>query len=127
MNSTTETFKPVAWLVDDIPVAARMYQTELNADGRIFCAEVLVGWIAARAALRSSARKPDVLLLDIHMPEIDGITALEELRSSDANQKVLMFTVDRQYFRVRHLRKKSNNAGGCQRPRRKSSRSMARN
>ena len=38
------------------------------------------------------ATRPDVLLLDIRMPERDGIDALREIRSAFPNQKVIMLT-----------------------------------
>lgn len=37
--------------------------------------------------------KPDVVLLDINMPVLDGIQTLGVLRKKDASQKVLMLTI----------------------------------
>jgi DNA-binding NarL/FixJ family response regulator len=37
--------------------------------------------------------KPDVVLLDINMPILDGIQTLGALRKKDASQKVLMLTI----------------------------------
>lgn len=37
--------------------------------------------------------KPDVVLLDINMPVLDGIQTLGALRKKDASQKVLMLTI----------------------------------
>ena len=37
-------------------------------------------------------KKPDVLLMDIRMPEMDGIKALEELRKIDPHVSVIMLT-----------------------------------
>ena len=36
--------------------------------------------------------KPDAVLLDITMPEMDGLTALKEIRKLDPNAKVAMVT-----------------------------------
>lgn len=36
--------------------------------------------------------KPDVVTMDITMPEMDGITALKEIRASDPNANVVMCT-----------------------------------
>ncbi len=38
------------------------------------------------------ANKPDMVLMDITMPEMDGLTALKELRKLDPNAKVIMLT-----------------------------------
>ncbi len=37
--------------------------------------------------------KPDVVLLDINMPILDGIQTLGAIRKRDASQKVLMLTI----------------------------------
>lgn len=34
--------------------------------------------------------KPDLVLMDITMPEMDGIAALKAIKASDANAKVIM-------------------------------------
>ncbi|HVA25970.1 MAG TPA: response regulator [Chloroflexota bacterium] len=36
--------------------------------------------------------KPDGVLLDITMPEMDGLTALKEIRKADPNARVVMVT-----------------------------------
>lgn len=36
------------------------------------------------------AEKPDVVLMDLSMPEKDGLAALKEIRSFDSNAKVIM-------------------------------------
>ena len=38
--------------------------------------------------------KPDVVLLDVMMPEYDGFYALEHIRKIDTNAKVIMVTAD---------------------------------
>ncbi|MCC6174137.1 MAG: response regulator [Chloroflexi bacterium] len=39
-----------------------------------------------------STEKPDVVLLDITMPEMDGLTALKEIKKLDAGARVAMVT-----------------------------------
>ncbi len=36
--------------------------------------------------------KPDAVLMDITMPEMDGLAALKEIRSADPNARVVMLT-----------------------------------
>jgi len=36
--------------------------------------------------------KPDVVLMDIQLPDIDGIEATKQIRANDANMKVIMLT-----------------------------------
>jgi len=36
--------------------------------------------------------RPDAVLLDITMPEMDGLSALKEIRSRDPNARVVMLT-----------------------------------
>jgi two-component system, chemotaxis family, chemotaxis protein CheY len=38
------------------------------------------------------SKKPDLVLMDVTMPEMDGLTALKELKKIDANAKVVMLT-----------------------------------
>ena len=36
------------------------------------------------------AEKPDLVLMDITMPEVDGIQALKNIKASDPNAKIIM-------------------------------------
>ena len=46
----------------------------------------------ARAVAAVHAHRPDVVLMDIRMPEMDGITATAALRRLDAPPKVIVLT-----------------------------------
>ena len=48
---------------------------------------------SGKQAINMLARKnPDIIVLDYMMPEMDGITTLEEIRKINANVSVIMFT-----------------------------------
>lgn len=74
-------------VVDDLP-----FMRELLTDILIDAGMTVVGEAAdGREALKSYvAREPDVVLLDIVMPVMDGITALEKLRRIDHQARVVM-------------------------------------
>src|SRR3954462_3131841 len=38
------------------------------------------------------AHRPDVTLLDLRMPELDGVDAIKEIRAGDANARIIVLT-----------------------------------
>lgn len=62
--------------------------------------EIVAGWRTLLAASGAEglaiaqAEKPDVILLDVMMPEMDGMTTLQHLRSNPATRSipVILFT-----------------------------------
>ncbi|MHA2429374.1 MAG: response regulator, partial [Candidatus Hermodarchaeia archaeon] len=46
----------------------------------------------AEAVRLANQVKPDVVLLDLVMPEMDGLEAIEELRKNDPDAKILVLT-----------------------------------
>ncbi|MBI5715594.1 MAG: response regulator [Chloroflexi bacterium] len=46
----------------------------------------------AKAVITYKSDKPDAVLMDITMPEMDGLAALKEIRSADPNARVVMLT-----------------------------------
>jgi DNA-binding NtrC family response regulator len=49
-------------------------------------------------------KHPDVILLDLNMPELDGVTVLKQIRSVDLKQPVIIFTGDSTPATVRQVR-----------------------
>jgi DNA-binding NarL/FixJ family response regulator len=77
-------------IADDHPVVRQGLRTFLGVQDDI----EVVGEAAdgAEAVSRAEALKPDVVLLDLKMPGVDGTTALRELRERGIASKVLVLT-----------------------------------
>lgn len=60
----------------------------LSAEGH----EIFEAEDGLRAVEQYKSHSPDVTLMDITMPEMDGLTALKEIQAFDPNAKVIMIT-----------------------------------
>lgn len=80
----------VILVVDDIPTNTLLIKTLLK--GRNY--EVLCAHSGAQALQIAEERKPELVLLDIMMPEMDGYEVLARLRSSESTKdiKVVMLS-----------------------------------
>ncbi len=54
--------------------------------------EIIEADNGARAVERYKDAHPDLVLMDITMPEMDGLTALKEIRAFDPKARVIMLT-----------------------------------
>ena len=61
-----------------------------SADGLAVVGEAADGEAAVAAALES---KPDVVLMDVNMPIIDGIEATRQIRAAQPDIQILMLTI----------------------------------
>jgi two-component system chemotaxis response regulator CheB len=77
-------------VVDDAVVFRRLVSDELAADREI---EVVATAPNGRIALaKMSQVNPDLVILDIEMPEMDGLATLKELRKTYPHLPVIMFS-----------------------------------
>ncbi|MBI4553147.1 MAG: response regulator transcription factor [Candidatus Latescibacteria bacterium] len=78
-------------IVDDHPVVRDGLRAILNTQSDFeVVAELKNGTGVVNAA---SSLKPDVILLDLEMPEVDGIEALHRLRTAGREARVIVLTV----------------------------------
>ena len=74
-------------LVDDAAFMRMMLKDILTKNGYEIVGEAENG---AKAVEKYGELKPDLVTMDITMPEMDGISALKNIRSIDSNAKVVM-------------------------------------
>ena len=84
--------QPRVLMIEDHPEIAELYQLKLQLDGyRVAVADNgITGLEMARGLL------PDVILLDIHLPQLDGLQLLTKLREDEETRElaVVCFTED---------------------------------
>ena len=77
-------------VVDDHPVVRKgivaMLETEDNLEVVAECSN------GQEAVLEYTRQKPDVILMDLVMPEMDGVEAIKEIKNIDANARILVLT-----------------------------------
>ncbi len=74
-------------IVDDAAFMRMMIRDILSKNGYEVVGEAQDG---AQAIEKYKELQPDLITMDITMPEMDGITALKEIRKLDTNAKVIM-------------------------------------
>ena len=77
-------------LVDDHTMLRQGLRRALESEGINVVAEAGDGASAVKIALET---RPDVVLMDVSMPSVDGIEATRRLMGADARQRVIMLTM----------------------------------
>lgn len=77
-------------IIDDHPVVRLGLKTMLESEGRIVVTAAVGSAKEGMAEVEKS--KPDVVLLDLRMPEMEGVEAIAELRNMDPQLRVLILT-----------------------------------
>lgn len=71
-------------IIEDERMLAEMYSTKFEMEGY----SVDRAYDGAEGLAKAKSKKPDVILLDIIMPKIDGFAVLKELRKDAALEQV---------------------------------------
>jgi two-component system, chemotaxis family, chemotaxis protein CheY len=79
---------PKILIVDDAEFLRLRISKMLIGDGY----EVFEAENGLKAIEAYQANRPDLVLMDVTMPDMDGLTALKQIRSMDAKAKVIMLT-----------------------------------
>jgi hypothetical protein len=79
----------LALVVDDLPENRELLRNALEGDGWT----VEEAGNGLEALERLEHRRPDAILLDLMMPEMDGITFVERLRASERNHSIPVLVV----------------------------------
>ncbi|HCW79540.1 MAG TPA: two-component system response regulator [Ruminococcaceae bacterium] len=74
-------------LVDDAAFMRMMIKNTLNKNGFTNIIEANNGQVAVD---NYAAEKPDLVIMDITMPVMDGLQALKKIRESDPDAKIIM-------------------------------------
>lgn len=74
-------------IVDDAAFMRMMIKDILSKNGYTVAGEAENG---VKAVEKYNELKPDLVLMDITMPEKDGIQALKDIKAIDGNAKVIM-------------------------------------
>ena len=75
-------------VIDDEPSVRRLIDILLSRDGY----EVVLADNGGKGLELYRREHPDVILLDLRMPQLDGIEVLKEIRSVDLKQPVIVLT-----------------------------------
>ncbi len=76
--------QPRVLMVEDHPDIADLYQLKLQLDGY----RVAVASDGAAGLRLARSLAPDLILLDIHVPQLDGLQVLAALREDEATDEV---------------------------------------
>jgi CheY-like chemotaxis protein len=81
-------------VVDDNPINQKLMKSVLRVVGLKYC-----GYSSGREALDNlSSDKPDLILLDLHMPDMDGLDVLNAMKKLPELEKPLVFMVSADVF-----------------------------
>ena len=81
-------------IVDDNIELLQLYQRMIANAGRYCVAGTAADGNEAVSKYRSMVKKPDLVLMDVNMPEMDGISAATAIHRLDHDANILFVTAD---------------------------------
>ena len=93
-------------IVDDSGVTRRILRTIVRSRHWDVCGEAEDGWSGVK---KFHELKPDLVLLDLAMPDMDGIEAARLMSGSDPTVPIILFTI----LDLEGLEARARNAGIC--------------
>lgn len=75
---------PKILVVDDQPINVQLLKRKLERDGL----QVLAAYSGVEALALVERERPELILLDVMMPDMDGIEVCQRLQASDANRSI---------------------------------------
>jgi len=93
-------------IVDDSDAARRILGTIVRSRQWTVCGEAEGGWAGVK---KFQELKPDLVLLDLAMPDINGIEAARWMSNMDPTVPIILFTV----LDMEGLEQAAKNAGIC--------------
>lgn len=82
--SPNERARPLILVAEDMGVQVRLTQLHLERAG----CDVIAVPDGAQALARCATHLPDLIMLDVDMPEMNGFQVLDKLRNSDATRHI---------------------------------------
>jgi len=77
-------------IVDDSEITRRILGTLVRSRHWTVCGEAENGWSSVK---KFQELKPDVVLLDLAMPDINGIEAAKQMSAADPRVPLILFTI----------------------------------
>ena len=98
---------PKILLADDDFLMHRLYRQHIERAGY----QMLSAFSGAEAVSIASRETPQLIIMDIMMPEMDGLSAIREIKRVEANKNVpvIVVTANPQY----HLSQKESESAGA--------------
>jgi CheY-like chemotaxis protein len=93
-------------IVDDSDVTRRILKIIVRSRHWTVCGEAESGWSGVK---KFNELKPDLVLLDLAMPDINGIEAAKWMSASDPTVPIIMFTI----LNLDGLEKAAHDVGIC--------------